>query len=166
MSSRAAWRLETLVFARVHSYTAGKNDWFAGGLPREGRLAGFPTAGDALRRDVPTCGPDERVGEAAERARRAGWDRCVVVGERRVVLGVLPEKALVGDPSRTAGDAMEPGPTTFRPSELLAEIALHLTQAGVEQVLVTTADGELLGALDRSEAIRRTGGAEVGARPR
>ena len=63
-----------------------------------------------------------------------------------------------GDPDRTAEEAMKPGPTTFRPNELLAQIAFHLTQAGVKQVLVTTGDGELLGVLDRAEAIRRTGG--------
>ena len=55
---------------------------------------------------------------------------------------------------------MEPGPTTFRPSELLAQTALHLTQAGVDHVLISTADGELIGVLDRDEAVRRTGGAD------
>jgi CBS domain-containing protein len=158
MSARAAWRLERLGFARVYRYAAGKADWLAAGLPREGKLAPFPTAGDALRRDVPTCGPDDLVGEAARRARAAGWRMCVVVGERRVVLGVLRRKALEGDPDRRAGDVAEPGPTTFRPSELLAEMAIHLTRTGVARVLVTNPDGELLGVLERDEAIRRTGG--------
>src|SRR5579884_1939212 len=157
MSARAAWRLERLGFARVYRYAAGKADWLAAGLPREGKLAPFPTAGDALRRDVPTCGPDDLVGEAARRARAAGWRLCVVVGERRVVLGVLRGKALDGDPDRTAEQAMEHGPTTYRPSELLAEAALRLTEADVERVLVTTPEGELLGVLDRAEALRRTG---------
>lgn len=164
MSARAAWRLESLGFRRVYDYTAGKVDWFAAGLPREGQLTGFPTAGDAMRRDVPTCRLEERVGEAAERARAAGWDLCVVVGERRVVLGVLRAEELAGDPSRLAGDAMEAGPTTFRPNEMLAEMALRLTQAGAPRVLVTTPDGELLGVLERAEAIRRTGGREPGQR--
>jgi CBS domain-containing protein len=163
MSARAAWRLESIGFARVHDYTAGKVDWFASGLPRQGRLTGFPTAGDALRGDVPTCRPDERVGDAAERTRQAGWDICVVAAESRVVLGVLRGEALGSDPDRTAAEAMEPGPTTFRPNELLADLALRLTQAGVGRVLITTPDGELLGALDRAEAIRRTGGSEPAA---
>ena len=162
MSSRAAWRLEGLGFAEVYRYVAGKTDWFAGGLPREGKLVGFPIAADALRRDVPTCGPEESVGAARERVGGTGWEMCVVVNARRVVLGVLRKKALAGEPDRAAGDVMEPGPTTFRPNELLAEMAMRLTQAGIEQVLVTTADGELLGVLDRAEALRRTGGARPG----
>jgi hypothetical protein len=156
MSARAAWRLEGLGFTNVHRYSAGKMDWLASGLPGDGKFADFPTAGDALHRDVPTCRPDERVAAAAGRA--AGWDMCVVVNERRIVLGVLRGKALGGDLDRTAEEAMDVGPTTFRPNELLAEMALHLTQAGVEHVLVTTGDGELLGVLDRAEAVRRTGG--------
>ena len=44
MSARAAWRLESLGFANVYRYTAGKSDWFASGLPRAGTLAGFLTA--------------------------------------------------------------------------------------------------------------------------
>jgi CBS domain-containing protein len=159
MSARAAWRLEGLGFAQVHWYAAGKLDWLASGLPSEGKMAGFPTVGDAMRRDVPTCRPDECVGDSQERARAAGWDMCVVVNERRIVLGVLREKALAGDPSLAAEVAMESGPTTFRPSELLAEMAMHLTQAGVKRVLVTTGDGELLGVLDRAEAVHRTGAA-------
>jgi CBS domain-containing protein len=166
MSARAAWRLESLGFTKVHCYRAGKLDWLGSGLPREGRMTGFPTAGDALRADVPTCRPDERVGDAAERARAAGWDMCVVVNDRRVVLGVLRKKALAGDPSRAAEAAMELGPTTFRPNELLAGVAFRLTQAGVQRVLITTGDGELLGVLDRAEAARRTGAAPPPARRR
>src|SRR4051812_48296987 len=110
MSARAAWRLESLGFSRVHRYAAGKSDWFGAGLPREGRLVGFPTAADALRPDVPTCRLDEPVRAAAERARTAGWDMCVVVDARRVVLGVLREEALAGDQARCAEQAMEAGP--------------------------------------------------------
>jgi CBS domain-containing protein len=135
-------------------------DWFASGLPRAGRMAGFPTAGDALCRDVPTCRIDELVGAAAERARAAGSRLCVVVDDRRTVLGLLRGRALDGDPGRTVESAMDPAPTTFRPNELLAAMALHLTEAGVRQVLVTTGDGELLGVLERAEALRRTGAPE------
>jgi hypothetical protein len=62
MSSRAAWRLEGLGFERVCDYVPGKADWFANGLPREGRLAFAPIIGEAARRDVPTCAPAENVG--------------------------------------------------------------------------------------------------------
>src|SRR5437899_2962313 len=163
MSARAAWRLESLGFNHVHRYGPGKMDWFANGFPRAGTLAGFPTAGDALRRDVPTCRPDEGVGEASARARVTGWEMCVVVSERQVVLGVLRKPALDGDPKLPVDEAMDPGPTTFRPNEPLAGLAFRLMQTGVERVLVTTPDGVLLGVLDRAEAVHRTGGPERAA---
>src|SRR5438105_4562111 len=147
MSARAACRLESLGYSQVYHYAAGKNDWLAGGLPREGILAAVPYAGDALRRDVPTCGLTERVGDVAARVAAAGWESCAVVAEDRTVLGILRSKALRGDPAATAEAAMEPGPTTFRPNELLAEIALHLAQAGVRRVLITTPEGRLIGML-------------------
>jgi hypothetical protein len=66
MSPRAAWRLEGLGFEMVYDYVPGKADWFASGLPKEGRLALVPTIGDAARREVPTCAvPGGR--------RTAGW---------------------------------------------------------------------------------------------
>ena len=91
-------RLEGLGFERVHDYVPGKADWFASGLPKEGRLASAPTLGDAARRDVPTCAPVEKIGVVRERVRKIGWDRCVVVNEERVVLGLLREKELSSDP--------------------------------------------------------------------
>src|SRR5947209_3912316 len=39
MSSRAAWRLETLGFTTVYRYVAGKIDWMAAGLATERELA-------------------------------------------------------------------------------------------------------------------------------
>jgi hypothetical protein len=70
MSPRAAWRLEGLGFEEVYDYTAGKADWFASGLPKEGTLASVPTIGGAARQDVPTCAPAEKVEKCA--APRAG----------------------------------------------------------------------------------------------
>ncbi len=74
MSPRAAWRLEGLGFEKVYDYVPGKADWFASGLPKEGRLASVPTIGDAARRDVPTCAPAEKVENAWNRVQAVGWD--------------------------------------------------------------------------------------------
>jgi hypothetical protein len=41
MSPRAAWRLEGLDFERIYDYVPGTADWFARGLPREGKLVGL-----------------------------------------------------------------------------------------------------------------------------
>jgi Mg/Co/Ni transporter MgtE len=81
----------------------------------------------------------------------------VVVDAQRTVLGILRDEALRGDPDATAEAAMEAGPTTFRPGEMLAEVAMHLARAGVRRILLTTPEGRLIGMLDRDEAARRTG---------
>ena len=110
MSARAAARLETLGFEQVFRYTGGKVDWFAAGLPREGRLASKERAGDVARRDVPTCRLRERVGEVARRARETGWDFCVVLHDDRVVLGLLDAAALDSDPAAAAENVMRSAP--------------------------------------------------------
>src|SRR5918992_4509905 len=103
MSPRAAWRLEGLGFEKVYDYVPGKADWFASGLPREGKLASVPTIGDAAQRDVPTCAPAEKVGAVRDRVRnKVGWDRCVVVSKERVVLGLLRKEELATDPQVSA----------------------------------------------------------------
>jgi CBS domain-containing protein len=145
MSPRAAWRLESLGFTAVYDYVAGKADWFARGLPRAGRLADMPTIGDLARRDVPTCGPPDRVGDVRERARAGGWDLCVVVNERRIVLGRLRRRELDGDPAAAAGAVMEEGPTTYRPDRPAAETADYLAERRVAGILVTDPDGVLIG---------------------
>jgi len=74
-------------FTQVYDYVAGKLDWLAAGGPIEGSNAQHPRAGEVARRDVPTCGLDERLGEVRDRVRAAGWDACVVVNQERVVFG-------------------------------------------------------------------------------
>jgi hypothetical protein len=89
MSARAAWRLEELGFTDVYDYVASKVDWFANGLPREGKSAGAPWAGDLVRDDVSTCSPSDRLGDVRERVVAAGYDLCPVVNEHQVMVGLL-----------------------------------------------------------------------------
>ncbi len=152
MSPRAAWRLEGLGFKEVYDYVPGKADWFASGLPKEGKLASAPTLGDTTRRDVPTCGPEEKVGHARGLVRGAGWDRCVIVNEQRIVLGLLREKELASDPDAAAERVMRPGPTTFRPDALAGKMAECMDKRGTRTVLVTTSDGKLVGLFYREDA--------------
>ena len=49
MSPRAAWRLEGLGFEKVFDYVPGEADWFASGLPRDGKLVGLMYWEDAQR---------------------------------------------------------------------------------------------------------------------
>src|ERR687891_2432633 len=98
MSSRAAWRLESLGFSQVYRYAAGKLDWFAFGLPMAGEFAAIPKAGDIVRRDVPTCQLTDRVDEVYQRCQSAGWNVCLVVNELNVVLGRLRSEAWKAEP--------------------------------------------------------------------
>ena len=157
MSPRAAWRLEDLGFEKVYDYVPGKADWFASGLPREGKLATIPTIADATRRDVPTCAPAEKVSAARKRVRKAGWDRCVVVSKGRVVLGLLREKELSSDPETPIEEVMRNGPTTFRPNVAVGKMAKRMRERGAPTVLVTTSDGRLVGLLYREDAERLAG---------
>src|SRR3989442_14753215 len=89
MSARAAARLETLGLQQIHRYQPGKADWFAAGLPREGREAHTPRVADIALRDVPTCHINERVAVVRDRIREGRWELCVVVDDQRAVLGVV-----------------------------------------------------------------------------
>ena len=164
MSARAAWRLEALGFARVYRYAAGKADWLAAGLPTEGIGAQALRAGTVARSDVPTCAPSGRVDQAASRARRAGWDSCIVVNAQRVVVGRLRGDALDAAGEATVEQVMEQGPTTIRASEELAGLVQRMRNRNVLSIVVTDPDGRLLGILRRSDAEQALAGAGGGSR--
>jgi CBS domain-containing protein len=145
-------RLELLGFAHVYDYSAGKWDWFAHGLPMEGERAKLPQAKDVVRRDVPTCGLDEPVGEAHRRAQAAGWDVCIVVAEGRVVLGRLRRDAWNATPGTPAEEVMENGPSTVRPDELLGPLVERMQKRKVPSILVAYPDGVLIGNIERADA--------------
>ena len=147
MSARAAARLETLGFRQVYRYQPGRADWFAAGLPREGKEAHTPRVADVARRDVPTCRIDEQVGAVRDRVRGDGWDVCVVVDEQRVVLGLVRVEALGVDPDTPVETVMQPSPVTFRPNLGVGEMPDYLTEPRTPLALVTTSDGVLIGLL-------------------
>jgi len=73
---------------------------------------------------------------------------CVVVDEQRIILGKLHLDQLPAEGS--AEDVMEPGPTTIRPSDDLAEVRERMIKRKVQTLLVSTPAGVLLGVLARS----------------
>lgn len=158
MSPRAAWRLESLGFSEVYEYAPGKQDWITAGLPTEGTALEEARAGDAAREDAPTCRLDERLGDVRDRVRGAGWETCLVVDERRVVLGILRSKHLDGDSDQAVEEAMSPGPSTFRPNVPVATLARLMAEHGLPDVPVTTNDGVLVGLLLREDAERAAPG--------
>ena len=147
MSPRAAWRLETLGFGEVYDYVDGKVDWMAAGFPTEGTNALHPRAGDTARKDVPTCGLKEKLGDVKARVEGQGWDAVVVVYEQHVVLGLLRSRELAGDPEQPIEKAMRPGPSTFRPYVSLHEMLHFLVDHKLDSAPVTTSDGRLVGLL-------------------
>ena len=152
MSPRAAWRLEALGFSPVLDYAAGKVDWGAAGLRYEGSLAGRPTAGDAADVDVPTCSTAEDLATVRERVRASDFETCIVVNDQRIVLGRLGRRALGTGAVLSVEGAMTEGPSTVRPSLLLADLVTQMVDGGRTTALVTTLDGRLVGLVRREAA--------------
>jgi Mg/Co/Ni transporter MgtE len=161
MSPRAAWRLESLGFEDVYDYEAGKQDWSGAGLPIEGTRAAQTRAGDLARRDVPTCGLHEPVGEVSERTRAEGWNVCVVVNDERIVLGLLRESQLGASDDEPVERAMGPGPSTFRPNVDVREMAHFMAEHDLASAPITTPEGRLVGMLMREDAEHAAHGAEA-----
>ena len=149
MSPRAACRLETLGFQDVYDYVAGKMDWFAAGLPREGTEAGTDRVGDHARSDVPTAALDDDAGGLE--ARLGDWEVCVVVNDDRVVLGVATAEALAAADGRPVSTVMSDGPTTYRPPTATEEAVAWMRKRDKSYVLVTDPGGHLFGVARRSE---------------
>ena len=156
MSPRAAWRLDALGFEQVYDYVAGKADWLASGLPREGRAADVPRAGDLADAEPLTCGLADHVGDlrAALAASRTGF--ALVVNDRRILLGRLRRSAIANAADDAiAADVMEPGPSTVRYDVPAAELVERLRRRELQTAIVTTPGGLLVGVLHRAGAERR-----------
>ena len=135
----------------MYDYVAGKQDWFAFGLPMEGEDARQPRAGDRAIRDVPTCALTERIGAVRERTRATEWEACVVVNEHRIVLGLLERRALAGDPDASVQDVMESGPSTTRPHAPLDDLRDYFHKYEVSVAVISTSFGELIGLVRRAD---------------
>jgi CBS domain-containing protein len=152
MSPRAASRLESLGVTKVYDYAAGKADWGSAGLPLEGDDPSEARAGAHARTDVPTCRLGERLAEVRARVEQAGWDLCLVVDDRGVVLGRIGRAPLSSEEDVSAEEAMTPGPGTIRPSARLEQMAARMRERNLTSVPVTTSDGRLVGLLLRKDA--------------
>ena len=147
----------SLGFTQVYDYVTGKLDWLAAGLPTEGENARRPRVGGVARKDAPTCGLTERLGDVRERVRAAEWNTCVVVNEERIVFGLLRAKELDGDPNQTIEEVMRPGPSTFRPHVSIYEMARYMSEHDLGSSPITTSDGRLVGVLLREDAQKAAG---------
>lgn len=151
MSPRAAARLEVLGYEQVYDYAPGKADWLARGLPLEGEEADAVRAGDLVRADVPTCHRDESLPDVHSRLQASGWDVCVMVDADGLVFGLLHERQIAEGQPGTVEEAMEEGPTTFRPDSSPEAIRDYLDRSDRKTTIVTTNRGQLLGAVQKED---------------
>lgn len=149
MSSRAAWRLESLGFEKVFRYTPGKVDWLANGWPIEGQDT-TTKAVDIAHRDVPTCSLNEPITAVRQRIDALGWDVCVVVNEQQIVLGQLDSTHL-DHSDKTAEQSMDCAPRTYRLDASLESMARYMDRHKVGHILVTESDGRLVGLAKRED---------------
>lgn len=151
MSPRAAWRLESLGFTDVYDFVPSKMAWMAMGWGREGSATANPTAGEVARREVPTCRLDDTVADAKQRAEEMGYDFCLVTNDEGIFMGRLRGDAFSGDGTKRAGEAMEGGSTTTRPSSALKDLIGRMTKHGVKYMIISDLQGRLMGALMRED---------------
>lgn len=127
-------------FKRIYRYTAGTADWFSSGLPRGGTPE-KPTVAPLVRREVPTCAPDDMV-ETVQKP-------CLVVNNRGVVLGRVPKSAGSG-PARAGMTSVR----TWRPDATMEDVLNGLRDANIDQAVITTNDGTLYGVVRRGDLER------------
>ncbi|MFB4277310.1 MULTISPECIES: rhodanese-like domain-containing protein [unclassified Nonomuraea] len=143
LSPRAAHRLERLGFREVYDYGVGKMDWLSADLPYDGHAA---LVSQNVRRDPVTAVLDDPLGSLTERIIADPAGLAVVVDEDDVVQGIIGSRELKGaDLDDTAESAMRLGTTTVRPSEELEPLVQRMDRAKVDHVVVTQADGTLVG---------------------
>jgi len=155
MSSRAAWRLESLGFTSVFFYKPGKLDWVSAGLPVEGTAAGIPNLGTVARRDVATCRPSEPISAIKARMASDPTGPCPVVNDHRIVLGLLRSDAIKANGAKTVEEAMISGPVTLRPNVALEEVDRYLTDHMIGHAVVATPEGELIGLASADDVHRQ-----------
>ncbi len=89
--------------------------------------------------------------EVRARAGADGWDSCVVVNERGIVLGRLRLDGIDEALGTAVEDVMEPGPATVRADADLRQTVERLRNRRISDIIVTTPDGELLGVLNAND---------------
>lgn len=149
------------------------------------RLSRAVTAAEIMTTDVVTVKPDTPVAEVAAAMGRRGVSGVPVVDAGQKVVGVISEKdfltrmgvqdaknfmSLVANclmtkgcmtlPSECAlaGDLMNSPAVTVAPDTPVKDIAMLLTQKGINRVAVTDPDGRLLGLVSREDIVKATMG--------
>lgn len=133
----------------MYDYVYGKVDWLARMQPVEGERAGEKRVGDFAKDDVVICGlSDDAVG-VRERIEASPYGFALVLGREGTILGRLRRSAIDEAGSGTAEDLMNPGPSTVRPDQDVAELCEKLDSKGLKTAIVSTPEGKLIGVVTR-----------------
>jgi CBS domain-containing protein len=98
------------------------------------------------RRQPPTASESTQAEESLRRLRAAGFGPVIVLNPAGVVMGaVYADQLESAGPQTESGALMRFGVTTVRPSEDAADLVHRMRHAQVSRVLVTRADGTLVG---------------------
>jgi hypothetical protein len=146
-------RLEALGFGQVADYVGGKADWLAHGLPREGKTASVPYAGDLVDPDPPVCLSATQLANVSALLEGSPYGYCLVVNDERIILGRVRRSTIAASaPTASAESVMEPGPSTVRPNTPAKELAERLSKQSLKTAVVATPRGRLIGVFHRDRA--------------
>ena len=123
----------------------------AAGLPTARAPGGERRAIEVVERDPVTCAPTDAVAAAAGLARERSTSSVLVINDERIVLGRLTHRHLTEAAERVAQDVMESGLTTVRAHEPLDALFDRMAANHVQEMIVTTLEGVLLGVINRSD---------------
>lgn len=149
LSARASARLDSMGFEHVHDLIGGRAAWTLLALPTEG------SEGDRRRvaefvEPVRSVAIGATIADVEARVETDDGDDSLpiaVLDADGVLLGALDRIAASLDTGTAVADAMVPAPGTIRPDMTIDDAVAQLRKDGLPYALVTTARGELLGAL-------------------
>ena len=130
----------------------GKQAWLAAGLRTEGTGPHLALAGEVLVPTTSVCGLDATSGDIRSALGETAGATCAVTNDRGVLLGRVRRRDLPEGDDVPVDRFMQPGPATVRTIEELEPLVGRMRHAGVTTILVSDAEGRLLGMLRRSEA--------------
>ena len=136
----------------MYDFVGGKQAWLAAGLPTEGTGVHLALAGEVLVPVPATCDLDSTSQEIRAAIGDDADAACVVTNAHGVVLGRIRAEDLPDGDHVPAGEFMRPGPATVRTIEELGPLVERMRAADVSSILVTDAQGRLLGMLHRHDA--------------
>ncbi len=121
------------------------------GLPIEGNAVKVPTVGQVARSDVPRASLEEPLAEVRARLSESGWETAMVVNKAEVVLGRLYKSQIDEDPDVPVQEAMEEGPSTFRPNVSIFKMRDTMREEDLDTAPITTSEGVLVGMVLRED---------------